>query len=159
MPMSTVLPALTAVVVGMDSVVPDVVEVAWPTGPRSAGPEPLGGGDVVVGLGDGLGEGDVVVGLGDGLGEGDVVVGLGDGLGDAEPLIVKESVKVPPDARTNRAASWSAETSTFRKPQVAFELLPCQVAKYGACATVGSSEFMFLPPEPTVATTVPLPRV
>jgi hypothetical protein len=144
--MSTVLPALTAVVVGMDSVVPDVVEVAWPTGPRSAGPEPLGGGDVVVGLGDGLGEGDVVV-------------GLGDGLGDAEPLIVKESVKVPPDARTNRAAIWSAETSTFRKPQVAFELLPCQVAKYGACATVGSSEFMFLPPEPTVATTVPLPRV
>ena len=66
---------------------------------------------------------------------------------------------MPPASRTNRTDSCDGDTSTLANPHVAFWLLPSYVWKYGACATVGLSAFMFLPPAPTVDTTVPLPLV
>jgi hypothetical protein len=67
--------------------------------------------EVDVGLGDGLTEG-----LGEGLGVG-VGVGVGDG-DDVDPgwVIENESVKLPPEPRTNCADIWVAETVTLRNP-------------------------------------------
>jgi anaerobic selenocysteine-containing dehydrogenase len=54
-------------------------------------------------------------------------------------------------------SGYDAETASWRKPYVGLAFDPIQLWKYGACGLSGCSLLIDLPPDPTVAITVPFP--